>query len=291
MHRFLAIGAVLLSGLASGLGSAQDQFFDSNGARIRYLDRGQGEPIIFLHGNTRSLEMWIDCGVLPNLERDYRVIAFDARGHGQSDKPHAREDYGREMGLDAIRLLDHLGIARAHFIGYSMGSHIVSQLMTSHPDRFLTATLGGAPGRFNWTEEEIARSELEAAEKEASCISRSQVLRAWPTDRPKPSEEELQRRSDACMADPQTDRFALAAFHRSRPDQTITQEQAAAVRVPTLGVVGSLDAYREDFEELKQLRPALQLVIIKGASHSGATAAYLRPEFLDSIRAFLASER
>ena len=69
--------------------------------------------------------------MFPALAASYRVIAMDARGHGLSGKPHDPAQYGPEMGLDVVRLLDHLGLRRAHILGYSMGAHIVAQLVTA----------------------------------------------------------------------------------------------------------------------------------------------------------------
>ena len=113
----------------------QDKFFDSNGVNIRYVERGAGEAVVLLHGVGGSLDTsWTQTGRFQELAADYRVIAFDARGHGKSGKPHDPKQYGREMGLDVIRLLDHLGITRAHIVGYSMGGMITSQLLTLHPD-------------------------------------------------------------------------------------------------------------------------------------------------------------
>ena len=132
MTRAVLLAAVLVLGAGPAL--AQDQFFDSNGVRIRYIDRGKGEPVVLLHGNGGSLQGWIDAGIVANLDRDYRVIAFDARGHGKSGKPHDVSAYGQQMGLDSIRLLDQLGIARAHFVGYSMGASILGKLVTTHPE-------------------------------------------------------------------------------------------------------------------------------------------------------------
>jgi pimeloyl-ACP methyl ester carboxylesterase len=141
----LPLGLVFCFALAPVQGSAQDNFFDSNGVRIRYVDRGAGEPVVLIHGGGSTLESWVDSGVLPNLAKDYRVIALDARGFGKSGKPHDVKAYGPEMGLDVIRLLDHLGIQRAHVVGYSMGAHITAQLLTTHPQRFLTANATPAP--------------------------------------------------------------------------------------------------------------------------------------------------
>ena len=277
---------VMLLACVPAIVSAQDRFFDSNGVRIRYVDEGRGEPVILIHGNGGSIETWRSSGLLPDLARDYRVIAFDARGHGQSGKPHDASGYGAEMGRDVIRLLDHLDVERAHIVGYSMGAHIAAQLIVTHPERFVTATLGGAAGRVRWTAEEIARAEQEAAEKERECVSRSQIHRLAAVDGPKPSEEDIRRRSAACMADPTQDRCAQAALSRGQKDQMITPEQAAAVTVPTLGVVGSLDAYLADFQALKQLRPDLMLVVINGATHGSAGR---RPEFIAAVRARLAA--
>ena len=122
-------------------------------------------------------------------------------------------------------------------------------------------------------------------------MSRSQIYRLAPTNGPKPDEEEIKRRSAACMADPNQDRFALAALARSRKDGVITPAQVSAVTVPTLGVVGSLDGYLTDFQELKKLRPDVKLVVIDGATHGGERGAMRRPEFIAAVREFIASNR
>jgi len=113
---------------ASAQSQLQDKFFDSNGVSIRYVEAGSGEPIVLAHGSGQSLAAWIDSGVLSNLSRGFHVIAFDARGHGKSGKPHESKMYGREMPLDIVRLLDHLGIQKAHIVGFSMGGNLTNAL-------------------------------------------------------------------------------------------------------------------------------------------------------------------
>ena len=94
-----------------------------------------------------------------------------------------------------------------------------------------------------------------------------------------------------CMANPNEDRFARAARTRSRKDYVITPTQVASVKVPTLGIVGSLDGYLTDFQELRKLRPEVKLVVIDGATHGGARGASRRPEFIAAVREFIGSNR
>lgn len=275
----LALGAYCLSAAA---GAAGERFFDSVGVRIRYIEEGWGEPVVLVHGYTSNVDaQWAQTGVLQALAARYRVIALDVRGHGSSGKPHDAAQYGPEMGLDILRLLDHLDIARAHIVGYSMGAHIVAQLVTIHPERFLTATLGGAPGRFSWSLEDQQRVEREAAEMQQGLL-RSQILRLWPHGELPPTEEQVRELSATQLAG--QDPGALAAIRRSNPAQVVTLEQMAAVTVPTLGVVGTADPYLSHFLKLKAVMPQLDLVTIEAASHGSAPG---RPEFTQAVLAFL----
>ena len=120
--------------------------FDSEGVRIAYLDEGRGDPVLLIHGFASHVRMnWIDTGWVRLLTgAGYRVLAFDNRGHGQSEKLYRLEDYGGPlMAEDARRLLDHEGIARADVMGYSMGARIAAFLMLRHPERVRSAIFGG----------------------------------------------------------------------------------------------------------------------------------------------------
>ena len=140
-----------------------DKYLDAGGIKIRYIDTGKGPTVVLLHGGTSKLESWTDTGVVANLEKDFRVIAFDARGHGKSDKPREPAAYGRQQALDVVRILDALKIDRAHIVGFSLGGSTVAQLLTLHPERFLTAVQVAAAGRSP-KEANDPRIETEAAE-------------------------------------------------------------------------------------------------------------------------------
>jgi len=266
------------------VGPIEDTGFDSAGVWIRYFAAGAGEPVVLIHGFIEDAErQWLRPGVVAALARRYRVYAMDARGHGKSAKPHTPAAYGPEMACDVVRLLGHLGHATAHLVGYSMGAHIIAQLLTLNPARVASAVLGGASGRRNWSAADQRLLEIEAAELEQGSL-RSQLLRLWPSGRPPPSEAELARRSAYALAghDPR----ALAAVRRSNPAQVVTEAQMAAVLVPVRGIVGTRDPYLAEFCALRVVMPQLDLVTIEGGTH-GTTPA--RRDFLRAVEKHLAA--
>src|SRR5262249_5072697 len=145
--KFLRTAAVLFV-LTPAAGFADDPgkgpTFDSNGVKIHYTVEGQGEPVVLIHGAFSSADLnWRLPGTVKALAAHDQVIALDVRGHGHSDKPAREEDYGVETAEDVIRLLDHLKIEKAHIVGYSMGGMIAMKVVTKHPDRARSLTLGG----------------------------------------------------------------------------------------------------------------------------------------------------
>jgi len=263
---------------------AEDKFFDSSGARIRYVEAGSGEAIVLVHGRAGSAETWAP--IMADLSRQYRVIALDCRGHGQSSKPHDPKQYGREMSLDIVRLLDHLGIKKAHVLGYSMGAGIASHVLTLHPERFLTVILGGSAGRFNWNEKDDEQFEREATETAKWGFSPS--ARERQTGR-RFSDADIRERSAAIFKDENRDHLALAALIRSFKELAVAPTQVASLTVPTLAIAGSDDPNLSGLREMRRIRPSMELVVIEGATHDGARGAMQRPEFLAEVRKFLSA--
>src|SRR5689334_11974039 len=126
MHRQLLIFALFFAATAFAANKLAVQSFDSNGVKIAYVEAGQGEPILLVHGLYSSAKMnWIAPGIFDPLTQHYHVIALDLRGHGNSDKPTKEEDYGQPMVDDIVNLLDHVKIDKANVVGYSLGGIIV----------------------------------------------------------------------------------------------------------------------------------------------------------------------
>ncbi|TIP96044.1 MAG: alpha/beta hydrolase, partial [Mesorhizobium sp.] len=129
---------------------SQMQFFSHDGFDLAFLDRqpasGQGDPVLMIHGFASTHYVnWVSPGWFKALnEAGYRAIAFDNRGHGASSKSYREADYTpARMASDGAALLNHLGIERAHVMGYSMGARISAFLALSDPDKVATLVFGG----------------------------------------------------------------------------------------------------------------------------------------------------
>src|SRR5215210_3996077 len=113
---------------------AESGMADVDGAQIAYDVAGSGPPVLLLHAGIGDRRMW-DAQV-PAFAEHFTVIRFDARGFGETRKPNAPfAPYA-----DAIALLDHLAISRAHFVGVSMGSQTAIEAAIAAPERVSALT-------------------------------------------------------------------------------------------------------------------------------------------------------
>jgi pimeloyl-ACP methyl ester carboxylesterase len=280
-HR-IAVFAVVCVALVS-LAKAQDKYFDSDGVKIHYIVEGQGEPVVLVHGFTASIQVqWGLPGILSKLATNYQVIALDNRGHGGSDKPHDPKQYGGKMVGDVVRLLDHLKIAKAHVVGYSMGGFMTSYMVANHPDRLLTATLGGA----GWSQAGDARMDFltELGDSlEAGKGIGPLIVRLTPPNRPKPTDEQIAAINQMLMLT--NDQKALAACIRGMQGLAVTETQLRANKVPTLCLIGDQDPLKAGVDDMEKVMSNLKVDVIKGTDHA---TAFRSPLFVEDLQAFLA---
>jgi pimeloyl-ACP methyl ester carboxylesterase len=252
--------------------------FDSNGVQIHYVDKGRGLPVVLIHGFTGSYARhWEAPGVIDALEKaGYRVVAMDCRGHGQSGKPHDAGQYGLEMVRDVVRLLDHLKIARAHIVGYSMGGSIANQLLVKHPDRLLTVTLLGA----GWAGEDLTATNAQMlaladsfARRDASYLIRG--VTAGGTNGP--TEAEVAALGAALFA--RNDADALAAVARGfLPLYEVSRDSLRSAQVPVLALIGGLDSMNmEAVKRMKGVVPDLEVIELPGATHASSVRPSAEP--------------
>jgi pimeloyl-ACP methyl ester carboxylesterase len=278
---FFCLAPATLSGQEAGL---KQPSFDSDGVAIHYIVTGpdDGEPVVLIHGFAGTIEMqWGQ--IIPDLKKDFKVIALDCRGHGGSGKPHDPAKYGVEMGNDVARLLDHLKIDKAHVVGYSMGAGIALSFAVHHPQRVRSVTLGGSSG-MNGREHALVLAVADSLEKGNGFGPL--LIALTPKNQPKPTTQAIKLIDNAILSfnDPK----ALAAAARGAVGDEISDTQVEAIKAPVLSIIGADDPLHEDVERLKTLLPTARIVVIDKANHM---TAYSRPEFIAELRKFLNENR
>jgi pimeloyl-ACP methyl ester carboxylesterase len=254
--------------------------FSSDGVELAYMDEGGDsgsaaapEPVLLIHGfASNTATNWVDTGWVAVLrEAGYRVIAFDNRGHGHSEKLYRLEDYGAPlMAEDARRLLDHLSIPRAHVIGYSMGARIAAFLALAHPERIASLVFGGLG--------------LNMVRGMAGTGPIAHALEAPSVDDVK---NPAARTFRLFAEQTKSDLRALAACIRSAR-APITAEAVATLRAPVLVAVGEHDVVGGPAAGLAALIPGAEAFVIEGREHMKAVGDRT---FKAAALAFLARHR
>jgi pimeloyl-ACP methyl ester carboxylesterase len=165
--------------------------------QMYYEVHGAGEPILFMHGGGGSISSW-PSEYVTDLARNFRVILAESRGHGRTADGAGPATYGR-LTFDAVRLLDHLGLDRAHIVGHSVGAIVGLHMLVDFPDRVRTATLlAGAYHVDNYQPDGYA-----AIKRELDALIRGEKLESRLSSRPVPV---LKKFREAWLAGP---RFSL----------------------------------------------------------------------------------
>lgn len=244
-------------------------YADNNGTRIWYEARGEGEALVLLHGFTSSSAHWKVGGYLSALEKSHRVVLIDLRGHGKSAKPQESAAYTLEQRLtDIDAVLRELGIARAHFCGFSMGGWLACAMAASQPQRVASLIVGGA---HPYDENFAPFAHLDGSDPDAFIDALEQFLgEAIP-----PAARRMMLLND------------LRALCAAATDRASLESELERIRVPLLMFVGDRDQRLAAVQRAAQAMQA-KLVIVPEAGHTNTLDAsgILLPE----IRLFLRAD-
>jgi pimeloyl-ACP methyl ester carboxylesterase len=235
------------------------QHFTHDGFDLAFVDRAAdsnaadtGEAVLLIHGfASNHFTNWISPGWMKALaDAGYRSIAIDNRGHGESSKSYNSADYTPgKMASDAVALLDHLGIEKAHVMGYSMGARVSAFLALAEPARVATLVFGGlgigmVDGVGDW--DPIATA-LTAEDPGKTTHPRGRAFRTF-ADQTK------------------SDRYALAACIATNRE-LLSEDEMARITQPTLIAVGTKDDIGGSASELAALMPRAEAFDIEGRDH------------------------
>ncbi len=255
------------------MGAGMIELLD-HGVRLAFIDerpaRGdRGEPILLIHGfaSTHAVNWVFPQWVKTLTEAGRRVVAFDNRGHGRSEKFYAPSAYAMPtMAEDARALLDHLGIETADVMGYSMGARIAAFFAKEHKSRMRSMILGGLGHH------PVDRAGLPLAIAEAMEAPSLAGLA-----------DPVQRMFRAFAEATKSDLKALAACAQGTR-QVLSEIEAGEIDLPVLIAAGTKEIVAGDAHELAALFRRARAVDIPGRDHNRAVGDTI---YKDSVLEFL----
>jgi len=259
-----------------------------NGIDINYLVQGEGYPLVLAHGYTASLEMWEN--QMEAFSRKYRVVAYDSRGHGESETPADMAQYSMDHYLEDQRaLMEHLGIEEAYMGGLSMGGMIAMRFALWQPQMvralLLCDTAAGLTGPIS-EEWERTRADAETRVRTdgvAAVMARLYQARAQaghgPTGRPPPA---VQRHVER-LARMSPDGFLGAG--KALREQGSVLDRLDEIKAPTLILVGDKDLLLMPSRAMRQRIPGCHFVLIKDSYHG--TCLWQPEAFTTAVLDFL----
>jgi 3-oxoadipate enol-lactonase len=258
-----------------------------NGLDVHYKEKGEGFPVVLVHGYTGNLRNW--ALQVRALAHRYRLISPDLRGHGESAKPTRREDYSLELfAADIHGLLDALAVPQCYLVGHSMGGMVAQEFILRHPGMVralvLVDTAADHPQGLPWQDRaqllEMARTE--GMEAVFEVMLRTQPFASQLTE-DNPQFVDLWRQQ-FLMTSLDAYLYCGEAIGKRRP----LLEDLSQIRVPTLIICGELDEpFLAPSQRMHDQIADSELVVIAGAGH---TPTLEKPSaFNEALLSFLAS--
>jgi pimeloyl-ACP methyl ester carboxylesterase len=229
-----------------------------NGINLHYESHGSSFPLVLAYGLGGNTSMW--AGQIEAFAAHCRLILWDPRGHGQSDSPPRREQYGLQISAEDLRgLLDHLRIDSAYIGGQSMGGGIAARFAVTYPDRVAALSIidsASASGlRISVAMRAMREKTIELAETQGMAAVADYVITANPN---------LRTQAEAFPAARQRLRQMFLDLNptgyahtiRVMLTETCPMEQLATLTMPTLVLVGdedpALDAARWTYRQIPE---------------------------------------
>ena len=234
------------------------EMVDVGDLAIAYVETGSGEPLLLHHGaeSHKGQHKLLAAHLSPAI----RAIAYDQRDVG--DSGIATRDYAMgDLAEDCLGLMDVLGLASAHLVGFSFGGAIVLHVALRHPERVRSLVVGATPRSFAWPSPFVERALALTPEERAGLMLDASISREGQRDaRLMAIVDDLLR---GRVTAPGSRRAAAVTSHH------LSRTQLASITAPTLLVYGADDPIVPPTEgrELHATLPAAELVVVDGARH------------------------
>lgn len=234
-----------------------------DGARLYYEIQGDGPPLILHLGAGCDLGLWSAAGYLEPLAKNYRCVLFDHRGHGRSDRPRGREaNHINRYVADVVALMDHLGLDRSAFWGYSAGISVGLKVAQENPTRI--SALIGSGGLHRTTPDQV-RDTVGRRVLEHRDYGWEKLIARFDQQEAEPVPRWMKERIRATDIQQFIDWFlALSAWNWNEWDAL------PVVVAPTLFLTGELEDPDDETAEAAALMPNAVRIRIPGQGHINA---------------------
>lgn len=250
-------------------------YCENGGIKIHYEIEGDGPDLMMIHGFAANLEAnWRVPGIAGALRDENRLVMMDCRGHGESDKPTDPAMYGTKMSDDILRLMDHLGIEKANFLGYSMGSRLLLGLLLSHPARVRSAILGG----FGLPDPQHPAAAARRRTVPAALLAESLEEVTDPVGRA------FRMFAESTGADLKALAAVQGGWDQAAVEPEALEARVKAISVPLMTIVGNDDALISSGPRLAMMVPDGCHFQIEGKDHLSVVAD---PKLAMVVKAFL----
>ncbi|NPU13557.1 alpha/beta hydrolase [Bradyrhizobium sp. 83012] len=244
-----------------------------DGVRLYFEEAGAGTPLLFLHEFAADHTNWEP--QLRYLARRHRCIAYSARGYTPSDVPPSPDLYSYvHFTTDALAVLDHLGIDRAHFVGLSMGSYSSLQVALNAPDRIRSMVLAGVGSGSDLAQLEAFRAQCRATAEQFETLGSAEtakVTREAPGRIPflvKDPRGHADFYAALARHDAKGSANTMRGFQGGRPSIYTMADAIRRVQTPALIICGDEDdACIEPSLFLKRHLPASGLMVFPKSGH------------------------
>ena len=242
------------------------------GVRLHYVEAGEGLPLVFVHEFAGDAESWQP--QLRFFSRRYRTIAFNARGYPPSDVPDTPEAYSQQQAADDIKgVLDHLGIAKAHVCGLSMGGYATLHFGLSFPERALSLVVAGAGYGSDDNEQHKRDSELVIRRFETDGMEKTGDFYAHGPSRVQYLEKDplgwREFRDRLVAGSAKGHALTMRGVQMKRPTIYSLEPRLTLLEVPTLIVTGDEDEpCLEPGIFMKRKIPTSGLVVLPKTGHA-----------------------
>jgi pimeloyl-ACP methyl ester carboxylesterase len=228
----------------------------NDGVRIYYEREGHGPPIVLHHGFSLSLDTWRGLDFVSALRDDYELILIDARGHGQSDKPHHPDDYTLDKRVaDVTAVLDHASVERPVFWGDAMGGDVGYALLRYAPERFRAMVIGGAQPSRRDPALSASRAEMLRRLGMAGYLAYLEQIAGWPF--PEPGRSQILR----------NDSDALTACDTAMGDAPDFAEAVVSAPIPVLVYCGEREVVYADAQRSAAGKQNVTFIGLPGFGH------------------------